>query len=260
MFEAGIEDNTSLHIVVIVPAISVPQHQHKTNSIATSTITHCHTNQNAIHLELPISFTCNTGIWEVSCIVLWITSTKYELSTFFSRWITVQIEWENWLRNQSLLHYVLENWQHTIHWNWWICHTKNAIKLGGNKCDSRLRDGFSKCLICHLPKSQCVQCTLYTHGCMVLLHYQQQCSHCINTNLFCYAWMQMCNGLPQESQFHWTAMVRQRLSVQIIGISSKWFCILLYYAASLIVMCTCSACTSRAYMSQWIDILSDRLC
>lgn len=120
-----------------------------------------YTNQKAVHPELPICFTCNTCIWEISSIELWITATKYQLTTLFSRWVPVQIEWEHWLINQSLLFNVLENWQNTVHWNCRICHTENSVKLGSNKCDSRLRNSFSKRLINHLPKTEHTPHLLY---------------------------------------------------------------------------------------------------
>lgn len=74
-----------------------------------------YTNQKTIHLELPICFTCNAGIREVPSIVLRITAAKYQFSAHFGSWISVQIERENWLLHQFLLHYAVENWQNTIH-------------------------------------------------------------------------------------------------------------------------------------------------
>ena len=59
----------------------------------------------------------------------------------------VQVEGENRAFNKSLFDHILKYWSDTIHWYCLISHSKNPIKFGSHKCNTRLTCCFSKCLV-----------------------------------------------------------------------------------------------------------------
>ena len=69
----------------------------------------------------------------------------------------VQIESKHRAIHQTFRDHVIEHRGHSIHRDGGITHSKNAIKLCSNESDSRLFDGFTKCLIFNCNASDLIR-------------------------------------------------------------------------------------------------------
>lgn len=76
----------------------------------------------------------------------------------------VQVEGEDVLVHQLLLHQVVKDGKHIVDRDTRVCHAQDAIKLGCDECDSRLLGGFPKDLFLHLETAWLLGLTRHLHA------------------------------------------------------------------------------------------------
>lgn len=76
-----------------------------------------------------------------------IGTTENNFTAVFATGVTVQIEGEYWIRNQSLVDQIIEWRNHLIHRDWLVCQTENAIEFGCHENESRLTECFGEGLV-----------------------------------------------------------------------------------------------------------------
>lgn len=59
----------------------------------------------------------------------WIRAAEDDFAAFFARWITIQVEREDWIGDQTLVVHIIEWWYNTILWNGTVAQAKDAIEF-----------------------------------------------------------------------------------------------------------------------------------
>lgn len=91
------------------------------------------TNHDGVHFELPICFTINWHVSEVAFVVLWIGTTENDFATFFALRITIQVEREDWVFDESLVVQIVKRWCDVINGNRAVAQTENSVEFRGNE-------------------------------------------------------------------------------------------------------------------------------
>lgn len=76
-----------------------------------------------------------------------IRTAENDFTTFGTGGIAVQVEWENWLFDETLIVEIVEWRDDAIDGNWTVAETENAVEFGGDEYKTWLADGFGKCLV-----------------------------------------------------------------------------------------------------------------